>query len=210
MNQRAVWMGGGIAGIVGVVCYLLAIFIPWPETQAGTSLALVVVSAFPIFSIVYSYALFDYVAAECDGAANRLSLIFAVVAFTTVLGMIVVQLAVGAALPEISTALDEQTARALRRGLRMIDMGLDVAWDMLIGTALIFSGLAIRRRSGLGPGWGIPSAALGVALIVLNSLTFPWPPADRGLFDVGPIVGAFVLILAARLVMLGRKAPAQS
>jgi len=29
----------------------------------------------------------------------------------------------------------------------MIDLGLDVAWDMLIGTALVLSGLAMRRRS---------------------------------------------------------------
>jgi hypothetical protein len=200
------WLLGGISGVVAVVCYIAAIAVPWPETPLGTSAALLVVGAWPILSIVYSYALYGFVAAERDGAANRLALIFSVVAFTTVLAMIVVQLAVGAAIGEITSGLEPQTAKALRRGLRMIDLGLDVAWDMLVGTALVFSGLAIRRRTGLGPGWGVPSAILGAALIGLNAATFPWPPGDRGLVDIGPFVGLFVLALATRLALLGAKA----
>jgi hypothetical protein len=188
-----------------VACYILAITLPWPETQLGTSAALVVVCAWPVLSIVYSYGLYSFVAAESESTANRLAFVFAVTAFTTVLGMIVVQLAVGAGIGEISKGLDEQTSRALRRGLRMIDLGLDVAWDILIGTALVFSGAAIRRRSGLGFGWAILSLVLGTALIVLNAATFPWPPGDRGLFDIGPFIGLFVMALAARLVILGRR-----
>jgi hypothetical protein len=188
-----------------VACYISAIALPWPETQLGTSTALVVVSAWPILSIVYSYGLYSFVAAESESTANRLSLVFAVTAFSTVLGMIVVQLAVGAGMGEIGQGLDEQTTTALRRGLRMVDLGLDVAWDMLIGTALIFSGAAIRRRSGLGLGWAVPSVVLGMALIVLNAATFPWPPGDRGLIDIGPFIGLFVMLLAARLTILGRR-----
>ena len=207
MTNPGLWFHGGVAGVLGICCYILAITVPWPETQLGTSVSLVVVSAWPILSIVYSYALYSFVAAEREGVANRLGFVFAVTAFTTVLAMIVVQLAVGAGVGEITRDLDEPTARALRRGLRMIDLGLDVAWDMLIGTALIFSGFAIRTRSGLGLGWAIPSMALGIALIGLNAATFPWPPGDRGLFDVGPVIGVFVLVLSARLALLGRRQP---
>lgn len=204
--DRSLWIRSGIAGVVGVACYIFAISFPWPETQLGTSSALVVVSAWPILSIIYSYGLYSFVAAECESTANRLGLVFAVAGFTTVLTMIVVQLAVGAGIGEITAGLDEQTAKGLRRGLRMIDVGLDVAWDILIGTALIFSGTALRRRRGLGLAWAIPSIVLGTALIVLNAATFPWPPADRGLIDIGPFIGAFVMALAARLAILGRRA----
>ena len=206
MTNPSLWLGGGVAGIGGICCYILAITVSWPETQVGASAALVVASMWPILSIIYAYALYSFVAAERESVANRLGLLFAVAAFTIVLTMIVVQLAVGAGLGDISRDLDEQTSRALRRGLRMIDLGLDVAWDMLIGTALIFSGLAIQKRSGLGSGWAIPSVALGIALIGLNAATFPWPPGDRGLFDIGPVIGAFVLLLSARLTLLGKRA----
>ncbi len=191
---------------MGVACYLLAILVPWSETQLGTSVSLLVVSAFPILGIVYSYGLYSYIAAERESTSNRLGIVFAVAAFATVLGMIVVQLAVGAGIGEMTTGLEEQTARALRRGLRLVDLGLDVAWDMLIGTALMCSGVAMRVRRGLGPWWGLSSAALGAALIVLNAATFPWPPGDRGLIDIGPFIGLFMIGLAARLAFLGTRA----
>ena len=191
--------------MAGIACYLLAIAVPWPESQLGTSAALLVVSAFPLLGIGYSYALYSFIAAERDGTANRLAFVFAVCAFATVLAMIIVQLAIGAAIGEISRGLDGQAATALRRGLRMVDLGLDVAWDMLIGVALALSGVAMLRRSGLGPAWGAPSAVLGIALIGLNAATFPWPPADRGLFDIGPLIAMFLLALAGRLALLGRR-----
>jgi hypothetical protein len=210
MRSPGLWLGGGIAGMASIVAYLLAIAVPWPETQLGTSAGLLVAAAFPILGIVYSYALCSFVAAERDGAANRLGLLFAVAGFSTLLAMLVVQLAVGSGIGEITRELDAGTARALRRGLRLIDLGLDVAWDLLMSTGLVFWGMAIRKRSGLGPGWGIPLVALGLGLIGLNAATFPWPPGDHGLVDLGPVTGLFMLALAARLALLGRRASAEA
>jgi hypothetical protein len=206
MSKGRLWLLSGFSGLLAVVCYILAITLPWPETQLGRSMGLLVVSAWPVLSIVYSYGLYNYIAAERDGAANRLAFVFGVVAFTVVLAMIIVQLTVGAGVGEFTQELDEVTARAVRRGLRLIDLGLDVAWDMLVGVALIFLGAAMLRRSGLGLGWAIPSAVLGIALIGLNAATFPWPPADAGLFDIGPLVGLFIMALAGRLALLGWRA----
>lgn len=206
MSNRRLWVGSGIAGMLGIVSYILGVAVPWPETQLGTVIALAVVSAWAILSIIYSYGLYTFVAVEQESTANRLALLFAVAGFTTVLAMLVVQLAVGAGLGEITRGLDERSATALRRGLRLIDHGLDVAWDMLIGTSLVFSGIAMRARTGFGLGWAVPSGALGIALIALNAATFPWPPASRGLFDIGPLIGVFVFALAARLMILGLRA----
>jgi len=208
LPNRSLWIWSGIAGIVATTSYILGTQVPWPETRLGLTAGLVAVVLWPILSIVYAYGLYDFVAAERPGVANRLSLLFAATGFTTVLAMIVVQLAVDAGFAEISRGLDAQAAATLKRGLRLIDQGLDVAWDMLIGTSLVCSGVAARRRRGLGPGWAFPLVALGVGLIVLNIATFPWPPASRGLFDIGPFIGLFEIALAARLVALGRRAAA--
>jgi hypothetical protein len=200
-------MNGGIAGIACGGCYLLAILIPWPETQLGMAVSLVVLSGFPLLGIVFSYWLCNFVAEESENAANRLAFVFAVAGFVMLLGMLFAQLAVGAGIGEMAKGLDETTAKALRRGLRLIDFGLDVAWDFLIGTALILWGWALGRRKGFGPGWGVPSTLLGIALIVLNAATFPWPPGDRGLVDIGPFIALFWVALAVRLVVLARKTP---
>lgn len=199
-------MVGGVAGVLSVARHLLAVLIPWPDTRAGTSAGLVVVSGFPLLGLVFGYGLHGFVAEERDGGVNRLGFVFAVAAFTTLLGMIIVQQAVSAGIGEVTRGLDEATARALRRGLRLIDLGLDVAWDFLIGSALVLWGLALRRRTGFGPGGAVPLAALGVALIALNAATFPWPPGDRGLVDIGPLIALFWVAIAVRLMTLGRRA----
>ncbi len=205
MTNRGLWVGSGIAGVMAVACYSLAIALPRPETQLAWSTTLVVSSAWPILGIIYAYGLYSFIAAERESTANRLAFVFAITGLTTVLGMLVVQSAVGAGIGEITGGLDKQTAKALLRGLRMIDLGLDVAWDMLFGTALILWGAAMRRRSGLGLGWAIVSVVFGIGLIVLNAATFPWPPGERGLIDIGPLIGVFLMALAARLVILGSR-----
>jgi hypothetical protein len=208
MSHRNVWIAGGIAGALSIASYLLAIFVPWPESRAGLVTSLLVVTAWPVLSVVYCHALYDFVAAERDSAANRLGFLCAVIGFATVLAMVIVQMAVNASIGEIAKGLDPTHATALRRGLRMVDHGLDVAWDMWIGMGLVLSGFALRHRSGLGPGWAWPSVALGVALIGLNAAAFPDPPTDAGLVDVGPLIGLFVPLLSSRLAVLGRRAGA--
>jgi hypothetical protein len=210
MGNPRLWYGGGIAGALSVCSYIAAIIYPWPETQLGTSISVVVVSAFPILGMIASYALCNYIAAEREWAANRIAFVFAIAGFTTLLAMLLVQMAVVSGMAEITRDLDASTAKVLRRSMRMIDLGLDVAWDLLFGTAMILWGFALRKRSGFGPGWGFPSMALGGLLIILNVAAFPWPPGSRGSFDLGPVAGIFMLALNIRLAFLGRHAHAGS
>jgi len=83
-----------------------------------------------------------------------------------------------------------------------VDMGLDVAWDLFIGTSLIFLAVAIRGHRNFGVWWSIPAGMLAILLIVLNSSTFPWPPATRGLFDIGPAIGIYIMSVSGRLLFL--------
>ncbi len=53
------------------------------------------------------------------------------------MAMLVVQLAVGSGIGEFTRGLDAETGRALRQGLRLVDLGLDVAWDLLMSTGLV-------------------------------------------------------------------------
>ena len=206
MNHPRLWYGGGIAGALSVCAYFAAIFIPWPENQLGTSVSLAVVSLFPILGIVAVFALCDYIAAQGEGVAHRIAFAFAVAGFSTLLAMLLVQLAVSAGAAEMARGLDAATAKALKRSLRLVDLGLDVAWDLLFGTAMVFLGFALRKRSGFGPSWGLPLLVLGVLLMVLNIATFPWPPGDHGSVDLGPLAGMFMLALFIRLAFLGRRA----
>jgi len=110
MTNRSLWVGSGIAGVMALACYFLAVALPRPEAPLTRSTTLVVVSAWPILGIIYAYGLYSFVAAERESTANRLAVVFTVTALTTVLGMIVVQLAINAGISEIGL-----TSRQLRR-----------------------------------------------------------------------------------------------
>ena len=64
---------------------------------------------------------------------------------------------------------------------------------------------ALFSHNRFGRWWGIPSALLGGALIVLNVVTFPWPPNSRNLIDIGPAIGLFIIALSTRLLLLGSR-----
>ncbi len=204
MSGNSLWIKSGIAGICGTACYILAIALPWPETGFGLSASLVIASAWPVLSVIFVYGLYSYIASVRQSHANRLAFVFAAAAFAMVLAMMTVQLAAGAGIPEITEGLNEQASGALNRGLRMVDLGLDAARDMLLAAALIFLGVAMKPRSVLGPVWAIPAMVLGALLAAVNAATFPWPPSDVGIMDIWPVIGLFMTALAVRLVMLGR------
>ena len=47
-----------------------------------------------------------------------------------------------------------------------------------------------------------PGEIIGLAGLVLNAWTFPTPPADGELFDIGPFVGLWFAAATIRLTLL--------
>ncbi len=192
---------GGISGIVGTASYGVA---------AGVSLSPVATYAFvmvwPILSIILLFALFRFIGRENQSASNHLALLFGSLAFTLVAAMISMQLAVKIGIDEYMAKApqDQQELLGLmKRSLRLLDLGVDVAWDLFIGTALLFLSFSIRRVKGFGLWWSIPLALLAIILIVLNVATFPWPPNTRNLFDIGPVIALLIVLMSIRLLVLG-------
>jgi hypothetical protein len=72
-------------------------------------------------------------------------------------------------------------------------LGLDVAWDMYIGVGTAFFAAAVYKHEWFGKIYGITGVIIAGLLLSLNLLTFPTPPANTGLFDMGPFVGGWYL-----------------
>jgi hypothetical protein len=105
-----------------------------------------------------------------------------------------------------TTMLLVQIAVRLRAAGQPVDrqvvavwLGLDVAWDVYIalGTALFARAMWTHPR--LGPAFAISGILLAVSLLGLNVATFPEPPAESNLLDLGPFVGLWYLAVTIQM-----------
>ena len=167
---------GGLCGIVSVALYIVVIALPFPASQWQRSLTFLVATSWPLVGVVYSYALYRLIAVERQGVANRFAFILSLFALATVTAMIAIQLSVGAGVDELKQSLAgpvQMDWNILRRALRFVDFGLDLAWDLFIGWSMVVVTIPMYRHSRLGALWALPSLLLGVLLIGLNAATFP-------------------------------------
>ena len=192
---------GGTSGIVGTLSYVLAITV-----SLNPTMTYVLAMGWPILSIVFVFSLFRFIELTKASVANQFAFVFACLAFTLVAAMMSIQLGVKIGIEEYiakSSKSQQELLELIRRSMRLVDMGLDVAWDIFIGTSLVFLSFPLSGHDRFGRWWGVVSGILGAALIVLNVATFPWPPDSRDLFDIGPVIGLFIIALSIRLVVVG-------
>jgi len=95
--------------------------------------------------------------------------------------------------------LDEAPREAqinIWRAADSIQFGLDVAWDMFIlPTILMFAVLAFRHLP-FGKVMGSLGVVIGTGGLAFNIWTFPTPPIDVGLIDVGPFAMAWYAVFS--------------
>lgn len=196
----------GIFGVVAVACYFFGAVLELPVPDG---ISLLIFFGFPAFGIAQWYLLRSILSAGDRKAMADLALIFASAGFALLTAMVMAQMATRLGIADLQSQVagepEKLQLKMILKGVRFVDLGLDVAWDFFIGTAFILTGIAMRRVPGLGLPWGLPLSILGVILIAVNAWTFPWPPNTRGLFDIGPFCAAYLLVLSVRLLLLGRR-----
>ena len=171
-----------ISGIVGIVAYVVV-----GATSHSNTLAVPLAFAFAFGITVSSIGLY-YILGGATG--SRMALVAAVtnvIAAAQLLAMIMVQAAVWATVDQPDVAL------------RAVWWGLDVAWDLYIGTGTILFALSMFRGRGLGAWLAVPGLLIGGLFLIFNIATFPKPPDTAGLVDLGPLIGLWYLVVYVRL-----------
>lgn len=105
-----------------------------------------------------------------------------------------------------STMLLVQLAVRLRAAGQPIDqqivavwLGLDVAWDLYIALGTGLFAWAMWTHPRLGRGFAVSGIFLAVLLLSFNLYSFPEPPGEKNLIDLGPFVGLWYLAITVQM-----------
>ncbi|MDX1377790.1 MAG: hypothetical protein R3307_02985, partial [Anaerolineales bacterium] len=183
---------GAILGILADIAYASAIApVPLPD-----NVRMYMGMAFgPLLSLAF-IGFYHFFRLHRNSVMLQASIIYAIIAGTIVNVMIVVQSAIFATIPrearsELGLAFD---------GLNMVQLGLDVSWDIYLSLATILLGLIMFGHPRFGVVWGIVAILIGGGLLILNLGTFPIPPAEANSIDLGPFTGVFYLFASIRVL----------
>ncbi len=171
------WIRFGIAGgLCASVLYPAVLFAPLPLVAVAAAAALLG----PAIGIG-SIGLRQLIQIPTSSVTASLGAVSNAVAGALFVVMAMVQLAVR----QGSAEFDPQMIG--------VWLGIDVAWDTYIGLGTLLFAWSMLRHPRFGLPFAVPGLVVGVALLVLNFGTFPAPPAEVGLIDVGPFVGLWYL-----------------
>jgi hypothetical protein len=176
-----------------VIVYTLLSILPGPFI-----LQVVLVSAFGPLLAAASLGLYHVLVATGNTILLQLAVMFNILGASIFTMMGLVQLAIRFKL--LTVGENTLIPPALPATLVGVQLGMDVAWDIFIGLGTLLFALNMIRDPRFGWIPGLFGILIALGLIVLNLLTFPIPPAEKNLIDLGPFVGLWYLAVTILVI----------
>jgi len=194
---------GGWSGLTFSVLFMSVALIPMPD-RLSTVIALV----FPLFLLVGHVGLYHFLTRHRPAFTTQLAVILGIGAPVLVSAMLTVQMSLVSYMERFYHPLDEAAKAAqinIWRAVDSVQLGLDVAWDMFILPTILLFSLGLMRHPAFGRVFGGIGLVLGAGGLALNIWTFPTPPINVGLPDVGPFAVTWYGILFILMIRASRK-----
>jgi len=195
MNIERQWaIVSVVTGVLTVLSYALFSVISGPFR-----LGVILVCAFGPLLATASIGLYHVLGENVSPILRQLAVIFNVLgaAIFTMMGL--VQLSVHYQIDILSQSGD--IPASLFPAVDAVQLGLDVAWDVFISLGTLLFALSMFKDSRFGRVVALLGVLVALALLVLNLWTFPIPPANSNLIDLGPLLGLWYLIVT---IFIGR------
>ena len=195
-----IWVRVGIyAGLAVSVVYPLMIFAPLPKKITVT-----LASLFGPLLMAASLGLYYFLKAQRTTVTGQLAVLSNIIAAAMVSLMLIVQLSVNMSMEGLMESAGEGISEATKKWIwQVVDkvqLGMDVSWDIFIAIGTIFFAVTMIKHPRFGKIFGFVGFLIGHLLLIFNLATFPTPPGEAGLIDLGPAVGLWYF--AAALLVL--------
>jgi len=226
-EQKRLAKLGGVCGILAVILFMAPIFLPIsglvPQTTQGFlatageqgkgPLFMAVyfsIAAVGVLGIVLMLGLYKLLNIEGSTIAATLGPLFGILGFLVLAEMIVVQGTVTVYMGELfnqaANSWEQQRLLTLFRGLRFVDLGLDLVWDIFITISMILMGYAMLRHRYFGKVLGSAGIVIGALLLFFNLWSAPVPPTP----DLGPVAVLWVLAVSIQMLRTAKLLRADS
>lgn len=179
---------GGVFGLASIVVFAVMVAAPLPDAAT----AVLAASFGPLLSLG-SYGLYRLLVLNRNSASLQVAVVSNAIAGALVTAMLMVQLAVRSG---GRASVDDFLWTKFRR----VDLGLDVAWDVYIVLGTFLFAWNMLRHPRFGPILGGIGLVLAGGLAVLNFATFPTPPGNAGLVDLGPLVALWYAAVSVQVL----------
>ena len=217
-NHQRVIKVGGACGVLGILVYIgVALADPYigPETKTtqeflaawGTPRYVAVnmalhfaLAGVAVLWLVSFVGINRLLGGERPGVVVNVGSLLGIIACAVLAQMMIVQGSVMSKMGQafLSAAGDgeRQSAVTLYKGLRFIDYGMDLTFDLFFFTAWILLGVSMLRHRDFGKVFGGVGIVLFALAAVMNLRAAPDPPD----FDLGPVAALWVLAVYIQML----------
>jgi hypothetical protein len=204
-TRRYMWLAV-ICGLATLASYVIALAVPLPSLRASY---LVFMAFGPLFCVSV-FALRMFLRQEHPSIALDVAALLLVIAGAINTLMAAMQGALRIYFSDLphGESVPAAAHTAWKMGFHSgnsLQLGADMAWDVFVLSGVAILGMALLRHPRFGAWFGWPAILIGVAGLMLNSATFPTPPAEGALFDIGPFVGLWFAATTVRIIILLRQ-----
>lgn len=186
---------GALAGAIAMVAYAVI-----STVQHSSPLAAVGASVVGPAIAAASAGLYEVLRLHRSTVSLKLGLGANVAAAITVTMMLLAQITYRGWLelrfPTGPAATSASPAYQAANGLQL---GFDVAWDVFLCLGTVLFAVNMWTHPRFGRVFAITGGSLAALLLILNMATFPEPPDQAGLVDLGPLVGLWYVAVAIRI-----------
>ncbi len=179
---------GAICGLLTTVIYPVLLLVKLPLL-----LTVILAVSMGLLLATGSIGLYHITKIFRKTVTLQLAVLFNILAGTLLNMMFMVQLTVrqymGAYLNSATNDYSKEMILQVWKGVDKVQLGLDISWDSYIAVGTFLFALNLFRHPRFGVWFGGSGMIISVLLLALNYYSFPIPPAETGLIDVGPAVG---------------------
>lgn len=165
------------------------------------TLTLALACSFGFFFMIASVGLYNFISLNKKTVSLQLGVLFNIIACSVVTMMFTIQLALFHLKQSSGIEITKEMKNYIFQFSNTIQLGLDVVWDIFLGVGTILLAANMFKHQRLGKIFSITGVLIASALLFLNIYSFPIPPAEAGLIDLGPLAALWYLAVTIKIVM---------